>query len=332
MDRELKDFRGVACVYRAGEPVFSCAQGFADLANERANRLDTRFPVASGSKGFVGMGILRLIEEGKLSLDTRLGDAVDFDLRAIDPDVTVEQLLTHTSGVPDYFDESVMEDYDELWIDFPCYKIRKSADLLPLFIDKPMMYPRGERFQYNNTGFVLLGLIIEKATGQMFDEYLQTALFDPCGMRGTGYFETDRLPGNCANAYMWDKARQELCTNIFAVDTKGTGAGGAFTTAADMDAFWRGLYGGRVISREMMEKAASVHAEGEGGERYGYGVWVSEYDGKILPSLEGCDPGVCFKSEYFPDTQTSITVLSNYGDDVWRLHEMLRAEFVPAKQ
>ena len=195
-----------------------------------------------------------------------------------------------------------------------------------------MMYPRGERFQYNNTGFVLLGLIIEKATGQMFDEYLQTALFDPCGMRGTGYFETDRLPGNCANAYMWDKARQELCTNIFAVDTKGTGAGGAFTTAADMDAFWRGLYGGRVISREMMEKAASVHAEGEGGERYGYGVWVSEYDGKILPSLEGCDPGVCFKSEYFPDTQTSITVLSNYGDDVWRLHEMLRAEFVPAKQ
>ena len=332
MDRELKDFRGVACVYRAGEPVFSCAQGFADRANERANRLDTRFPVASGSKGFVGMGILRLIEEGKLSLDTRLGDAVDFDLRAIDPDVTVEQLLTHTSGVPDYFDESVMEDYDELWIDFPCYKIRKSADLLPLFIDKPMMYPRGERFQYNNTGFVLLGLIIEKSTGQMFDEYLQTALFDPCGMRGTGYFEIDRLPGNCANAYMWDKARQELCTNIFAVDTKGTGAGGAFTTAADMDAFWRGLYGGRVISREMMEKAASVHAEGEGGERYGYGVWVSEYDGKILPSLEGCDPGVCFKSEYFPDTQTSIPVLSNYGDDVWRLHEMLRAEFVPAKQ
>ena len=332
MDRTLKNFRGVACVYRAGAPVFSCAQGFADLANERPNRLDTRFPVASGSKGFVAMGILRLIEEGRLSLDTRLGDAVDFELRAIDPDVTVEQLLTHTSGVPDYFDESVMEDYDELWIDFPCYKIRKSADLLPLFIDKPMMYPRGERFQYNNTGFVLLGLIIEKAAGMMFDEYLQTALFDPCGMRGTGYFETDRLPGNCANAYMWDKTRGELCTNIFAVDAKGTGAGGAFTTAADLDVFWRGLYGGRVLSREMMEKAASVQAEGEDGERYGYGVWLSEYDGRLLPSLEGCDPGVCFKSEYFPDTQTSNTGLSNYGDDVWRIHEMLRAEFVPAKQ
>lgn len=328
MNRELQNFRGVACVTRAGELVFTCVQGYADLVNERVNRLDTRFPIASGSKGFVAMGVLRLIEENRLSLNTRLADAVDFDLHAIDPEVTVEQLLTHTSGVPDYFDESVMENYNELWTDFPCYRIRKSSDLLPLFIDKPMMYPRGARFQYNNTGFVLLGLVIEGVTGMTFDQYLQTALFEPCGMCSTGYFEMDRLPRNCANAYMWDNVRGELCSNIFAVDTKGTGAGGAFTTAADMDAFWRGLYEGSVISREMLDAAVRLHA-GQGAERYGYGLWLSEYGGRLVPSLEGCDPGVCFKSEYLPDAQTSITVLSNYEDDVWRVHEMLRTEFVP---
>lgn len=194
MNRELQNFRGVACVTRAGELVFTCVQGYADLVNERVNRLDTRFPIASGSKGFVAMGILRLIEESRLSLNTRLADAVDFDLHAIDPEVTVEQLLTHTSGVPDYFDESVMENYNELWTDFPCYRIRKSSDLLPLFIDKPMMYPRGARFQYNNTGFVLLGLVIEGVTGMTFDQYLQTALFEPCGMCSTGYFEMGSSP------------------------------------------------------------------------------------------------------------------------------------------
>lgn len=217
------------------------------------------------------MGILKLIEEGRLSLDTRLGDAVDFALHKIDPNVTVAQLLTHTSSVPDYFDESVMEEYNELWIDYPCYKICRSTDLPPLFIHKPMMSPRGERFQYNNTGFVLLGLIMERATGMLFDEYLKAALFTPCGMADTGDYETDRLPGNCAYAYMWDKAHGELCTNIFTVDVKGTGAGGAFTTAQDMDRFWRSLYAGKVLSREMLTRAASVQS-GCGQERCGYGL------------------------------------------------------------
>lgn len=274
MGRELKDFRGVACVYRAGEPVFSCAQGFADLANERANRLDTRFPVASGSKGFVGMGILRLIEEGKLSLDTRLGDAVDFDLRAIDPDVTVEQLLTHTSGVPDYFDESVMDDYDALWVDFPNYKIRRNGDLFPLFAGKPMLYAPGERFQYNNTGYVLLAAAIEAVTGLPFDEHLRCAVFEPAGMSRTGYFELDRLPENCANAYIWDAARQEYYTNIFSVDAKGTGAGGVYTTVEDVSRFWSALFGGRLVGPETLKAMTGVQAREEDVDAYGFGLWL----------------------------------------------------------
>lgn len=127
------------------------ATGFADLPNEIPNTLETRFASASAGKVFVAVGILQLIEQGRLNFEDTLGDRIDIAWNDIDRDVTVRQLLTHTSGVPDYFDESVMEEYEELWTDFPNYKIRHNSDLLPLMIHKPMMYPKGTEFQYKNT-------------------------------------------------------------------------------------------------------------------------------------------------------------------------------------
>lgn len=129
------------------------------------------------------------MSRGKLQFDDTLGTLLDIPLNKIDRDVTVRQLLNHTSGVPDYFDESVMDEYEELWTDYPNYKIRHNSDLLPLFADKPMMYPRGEKFQYNNSGYVFLAMIIEKMTGMEFDRYLKENIFDICGMESTGYYE-----------------------------------------------------------------------------------------------------------------------------------------------
>lgn len=134
-----KDFRGVAFVTRNGKEVYQHIGGFADLPNEIPNTLNTRFATASAGKVFVAVGILQLIEQGKLNYDDTLGKVLSMDLHQIDPDVTIRQLLTHTSGVPDYFDESVMEEYEELWIDFPNYRIRHNNDLFPLFLDKTMM-------------------------------------------------------------------------------------------------------------------------------------------------------------------------------------------------
>ena len=105
-----------------------------------SNELDTKFGTASAGKAFVAVGILQLIESGKLRFDHTIGRLVDFDLHAIDNNITVEQLLCHQSGIPDYFDESILDDYDELWKDYPNYKIRKSADLLPLFIDLSLIH------------------------------------------------------------------------------------------------------------------------------------------------------------------------------------------------
>ena len=172
------DFRGNIYVVQDGKVIIENVSGFADLANEIPNTLETKFASASAGKVFVAVAILQLIEQGKLNFDDTLGKLLDIDLHDIDADVTVEQLLNHTSGVPDYFDESIMDEYEDLWVDFPNYKIRHNNDLLPLFIEKPMMYPKGEKFQYNNSGFVLLASIIEKVTGMYFDKYLQTNIFE----------------------------------------------------------------------------------------------------------------------------------------------------------
>ena len=241
------DFNGVVSVREGGKVLLREARGYADMANRIPNKIDTKFATASAGKVFAAAGILRLIETGILHFDDTIGAILDFDLKAIDRNITIKQLLTHTSGIPDYFDETVMDEYAELWTDFPNYRIRRSVDLLPLFINKPMMYPAGERFQYNNSGFVMLGLIIEQIAHVPFDEYLAETIFKPCGMPHTGYYELDRLPPNCANSYIYDEQRKGYYTNIYSVDVKGTGAGGAFTTIADVENFWGHLLGGTVL-------------------------------------------------------------------------------------
>ena len=150
-----KSFRGNAYFIRGDEVLYEYSSGYADLPNEIPNTIDTRFASASAGKVFVAVGILRLVDQGKLRLEDNIGELLDLQLNQIDPDVIVAQLLNHTSGVPDYFDETVMDEYEDLWIDFPNYRIRKNSDLLPLFINKPMMYPRGTKFQYNNSGFTM---------------------------------------------------------------------------------------------------------------------------------------------------------------------------------
>jgi CubicO group peptidase (beta-lactamase class C family) len=320
-----ENYKGVIHICDKGETVFQKAYGYADLSNKIPNEIDTKFATASAGKGFVAVGILQLIEQGKLSLHSCIGDILDFDLKKIDPKITVRQLLNHTSGIPDYFDESIMEEYDELWIDYPNYKIRTSMDLLPLFIDKPMMYAAGEKFQYNNTGFVVLGLIIEKITGEKFDKYLHNNIFMPCNMNSTGYYELDRLPAKCANAYIYDNDRKEYYTNIYSVDVKGTGAGGAFTTALDMECFWRNLFGGKLLSETMLNEMTSPQVK-EG--YYGYGIWIKKKEnGDFFFHLDGCDPGVSFRSAYDQNEDLIITLISNFGCDIWKLYNKIKATY-----
>lgn len=316
------NFRGNIYIVQNNKVLCERVTGFADLANEVPNTLETKFASASAGKVFVAVGILQLIEQEKIKFDDTLEKLLDIELNAIDKGVTVKQLLTHTSGVPDYFDESTMDEYEDLWIDYPNYKIRHNSDLLPLFINKSMMYPKGEKFQYNNSGYVLLAMIIEKVTGMYFDQYLKANIFDVCGMKSTGYYELDKLPSKCANSYIYCADTSDFRTNIFSVDVKGTGAGGAFITVKDIMNFWTSLLEGKLISKalvsDMLSKQSGDGIDAEEGY-YGYGVWIIDNpNGKDFAYFQGCDPGVSFMSEYNPNNGIISILVSNYGDNVWK--------------
>ena len=316
------NFRGNIYIVQNDKVLLEMENGFADLANEIPNTVETKFASASAGKVFVAVGILKLIEQGKISFDDTLGMLLDIEFNNIDKNVTLKQLLTHTSGAPDYFDESVMDEYEDLWKDYPNYKIRHNSDLLPLFIDKPMIYPRGEKFQYNNTGYVLLAMVIEKITGMYFDQYLKENVFDVCHMDSTGYYELDKLPPRCANSYIYCSDTNDYRTNIFSVDAKGTGAGGAFITVKDIVKFWLNLINGKLISKtlvmEMLQKQSGDGADAEEGY-YGYGLWIIDNPkGKDFAYFQGCDPGVSFISEYNPNNGIISVLVSNYGDNVWK--------------
>lgn len=322
------NFRGNIYIVQNNNVLFKRENGFADLANEIPNTIKTRFASASAGKVFVAVGILQLIEQGKIKFGDTLGMLLDMGLNEIDKDVTVKQLLTHTSGVPDYFDESIMDEYEELWKDYPNYKIRHNSDLLPLFIHKPMMYPKGDKFQYNNSGYVLLAMIIEKVTGMYFDQYLKTYVFDVCDMKSTGYYELDKLPAKCANSYIYCAGTNDYRTNIFSVDAKGTGAGGAFVTVMDVINFWTNLLNGNLISKNFVSEMLSKQS-GDGNDKeegyYGYGMWIIDNpNGRDYAYFQGCDPGVSFISEYNPNNGVISVLVSNYGDNVWEEMRKIR--------
>lgn len=325
-----KDFRGNAYILKHKEVLLNYSGGFADLANEIPNTIETRFASASMSKTFVAVGILQLIEAEKLKFEDTIGAILDFDLKHIDPCVTVRQLLNHTSGVPDYFDESVMDDYEALWIDYPNYRIRHNRDMLPLFINKSMMYNRGERFQYNNSGYVLLAMIIEKITGMDFDVYLKQNVFDRCGMSYTGYYSFDKLPARCANSYIYCSDTDDYRTNIYSVGSKGTGDGGAFVTSEDIVKFWNGLIEYKLLSKEMVTQMFSKQSgDGKDPEEgyYGFGVWIIDNPkGQDYVYMQGCDDGVSAISEYNPNNGMITVLLSNYGDNVWARMRKIREE------
>lgn len=311
-------YSGVIIVKKGEDTILEKAMGYANLSYSIQNEVDTKFAIASGGKVFVAIGILKLIEEGKLAFDDCIGDILHMDLKEINPNITIHQLLNHTSGIPDYFDETIMNDYEELWKDYPNYKIRSSKDIIPLFINKPMMYPSGEKFQYNNTGYVVLGLIIEKISNIPFDKYLKEIIFKPCNMLNTGYYELDRLPAKCATAYLYDEKRKEYYSNIYSVDAKGTGAGGVFTTALDMELFWNNLLSGKILSQKILCKMLSPQVD---EQCYGYGIWLKKVEeNKFIPYLQGCDPGVSFFTSFDREKNICIILISNFESNVWELH------------
>src|SRR5699024_9827384 len=165
-------------------------------------------------------------------------------------------------GIPDDFDEEVMDDFEELWINHPMYLIRNITDFLPLFQNEQMKLKVGERFHYNNAGYILLGLIVEQATGLAFTKYVEENIFKKADMEHSGYFELDRLPEKTAIGYI-ELPDDAWKTNIYSLPVKGGADGGAFVTVSDMEKLWDALFNYKLLREDLTNKLLTPYTQEE---------------------------------------------------------------------
>lgn len=303
------DFSGVVILQNGDGHAETASFGYANRTDLLKNSLETRFGIASGCKLFTAIAICQLVEEGRLTFDTRLKDCLDIEFPSFSEEITIHHLLTHTSGIPDYFDEDVMDNFEELWIKRPMYHIRSLKDFLPMFQNEKMKSTPGESFHYNNAGYILLGLIVEQASGMEFTEYVQERIFNKAGMIDSGYFSFDALPSNTALGYI-DLPDGSWKTNIYSLPVKGGSDGGAYVTVEDMSKLWKALFSQLLLSEETLHKLLTPQVNETG--YYGYGVWIKKQDDQIQKyHVMGYDPGVSFHSAYYPASKTIAVVCSN---------------------
>ncbi|WP_421378527.1 serine hydrolase domain-containing protein [Bacillus salacetis] len=308
-----ENFSGSIIIKRDKDVIFEEAAGFADKAEQRLNTLPTRFGVASGCKIFTSAAICQLVENGLLSFDTQLRECLNIKFDQWDDKVTIHHLLTHTSGIPDYFDEDEMDDFADLWKQTPMYLLRQPSDFLPLFKEQPMKSLPGEKFHYNNAGYIVLGMVVEQLTKLSFTDYVSEKIFKKAGMSSSGYFSMDQLPKETAYGYIQTE-EGGYKTNIYSVPIKGGPDGGAYITAPDMIAFWEALLNNRLLSKETTQFLLTPHVKVKEGVQYGFGVWINSKEGIISKyHVMGYDPGVSFHSAFYPNSKTLSVVLSNHS-------------------
>lgn len=305
-------FSGVVRIDHAGEIEFAKAYGLANRAYGVPNTVDTRFGIASGGKGFTALTVLSLIREGALTLDTTARSLLGDDLPLIADDVTVEHLLTHTSGIGDYLDEEGDWQVDDYAIG-AVHALTTTEAFLPLLDGHPTKFKAGERFGYCNGGYVVLALLAERATGQGYHDLVRDRVLRPADLTRTDFLRSDELPADAAVGYLEGLDR----SNVFHLPVLATGDGGIHTTAGDMSKFWRALFAGDHAE----EVTRPRHDVPEESLRYGLGFWLHETTDTVI--LAGYDAGESFKSTHDPHTGTTITVLSNTSPGVWPIARAL---------
>jgi CubicO group peptidase (beta-lactamase class C family) len=232
------EFSGVAVLAKNGVPVFQRAYGMADRERSIANNLETAFNVGSINKVFTQIAILQLSAAGKINLDSTL--AVywpDYPNKALANKITIRQLMRHTSGIGgNIFDAPAGGTRND---------VRTLKDYLALFVNEPPQFEAGTSNAYSNAGYVVLGLLIERLSGQDYFTYVRDHIFEPARMTRTGSFFVDSLPPNTAIGYTTGRENSPpgtpLHPNTQELPGRGSSAGGGYSTAQDLLKFLKAL-------------------------------------------------------------------------------------------
>jgi CubicO group peptidase (beta-lactamase class C family) len=276
--------------------------------------VDTRFGLASAAKGFTALAVVSLIEEGILELSTPARSILGSDLPLVDDAVTVEHLLSHRSGIGDYFDEEAGFEISDYVMPVPVHELATTEDYLAVLDGHPRKFGPGEGFAYCNAGYVVLALIAERASGVPFYELVEQRVCRPAGLTDTAFLRSDELPARTALGYV--EVDGAWRSNVLHLPVRGSGDGGIYSTAADMSSFWRAFCAGRIVSPSWVAEMVRPRSDApKHSKRYGLGFWLHASSDAVL--LEGYDAGVSFRSVHDPRARITLTVISNSSDGAW---------------
>ena len=259
------------------------------------------------------------MEEGKLSLDGKIIEYVpNYANKDVANKVTIHHLLTHTSGLGNYW----TAEFEGMSKD----RFKDVSDYLPLFVNAPLQFEPGTQFSYSNAGFMVLGLIIERVTGQSYFDYVRENIYEPCGMVNTDAYELDYAVPNLAVGYTRYGARSDstLKNNLFTHVIKGGPAGGGYSTVEDLLNFSNALLSHKLLSPEMTDVLLEGKVTIEQDVKYAYGFGDRVVENHRVVGHSGGFTGICGILDIFLDQGYTIAVLANMDGVCTPVNEFIR--------
>jgi CubicO group peptidase (beta-lactamase class C family) len=302
-------FSGVVLIARDGKPFFVKAYGLADKSKNLPNNPETKFNLGSMNKMFTAVAIAQLVEQGKLSFDDKVGKILpDYPNKEVASKVTIHHLLTHTSGLGSYWNAK---------FDARRATIKTVADYLTLFADEPLLFEPGARFDYSNSGYIVLGAIIEKVAGQNYYDYVREHIYKPAGMKNTDAYQITEATPNLAMGYTSLGPDDEPTSgprreNTQTRPNRGGPAGGGYSTVEDLLRFATALRDHQLLSAKSTEMLATGKVDMGRGSKYGYGFGEQQMNGYRIYGHNGGAPGIGSDLSIFEEPGYVAVVMTNY--------------------
>ena len=292
-------FAGAWLWARDGKVIVSGATGLADRETNTPNTVETRFRLGSMNKMFTAVAVLQLVEKGKLSLeDAIVRHLPDYPNKDLASKVTVRHLLTHTGGTGDIFGP----EYERNRL-----SLRALADYVRLYGARPLRFEPGARWEYSNYGYLLLGILIERVSGQSYYDYVRQSVFGPAGMMSTDSQPEEQEVAQRATGYM--KVQGAWAPNTHTLPWRATSAGGGYSSVADLFKFAQALTSHKILSAHWVQEA--TREQSGGGSGYGYGFVIGSESGVRFFGHSGGARGMNGVLRVYPDSGTVVAVLSN---------------------
>ncbi len=293
---------GAAIVLRKnGKTLLRKGYGLADLELNVPVEPDMIFRLGSITKQFTAVSILMLAEQGKLGLQDEITKFLpDYPVQG--RRITVEHLLTHTSGIQSLTD---MPEWLSMW-----RKDFTPKELIDLFKDKPLQFEPGEHWVYNNSGYILLGAIIEKVAGQSYEEFVDSRIFKPLGMKSSYYGNTERIIPRRIPGYQTGK--DGFINAPYLSMTQPYAAGSLLSSVDDLAVWSEAIFSGKLVKKEWLDKAFKPYQLKNGESAgYGYGWFIADFEGHRSIEHGGGINGFTSYEMTFPEDGVFLAILTN---------------------